>query len=443
MKKLIAILLALVTALSLCACGGQDGNTENTVNVKDVMKNGLQMEDYLTLSIKGCDGYAKLYAELDLERLQEDCKLFLREDALEIANRHLKSETINEYIKKIFAGLDTYDLVEADIYENLSNGDRAEVTVSVPEHLESILSVEIKGAEITYTVRDLEKFQTTDPFATVAIYYLGFASADGRNGYNLSGRAYATVRMPDGTVTKVPGSVDVEEDQVHFRGDTLHVTISEETVQKYRDQYGIDVFTRTEEDVVLEKIDYLPVGDGAREIFEVIDDECLSNVDAATKSIMDDCTESETTVERIGMMFFYDDEGVLTKRNDPMKFYNEIVFIYKITNDTHPNGWYSYMAYNGSVCIYWHLDEDTLEYEKQVAGYFAGHLTEKTMYYQSEKPSKNNRNYPCYFEYEDCKYPGHETLEEVFTSLWANMQGADEYGHLIVTDSLKDYVEEY
>ena len=47
------------------------------------------------------------------------------------------------------------------------------------------------------------------------------------------------------------------------------------------------------------------------------------------------------------------------------------------------------------------------------------------------------------FECNGVEYPGHRDLSDVFVALNANFKGLEEYDHLIVTESLKDYVQEY
>jgi hypothetical protein len=190
-------------------------------------------------------------------------------------------------------------------------------------------------------------------------------------------------------------------------------------------------------------MDYLPTGDKARDIFTYMDETCLDNVDYATKRMMDSVTKTETTVERIGMMFYYDEDGKLFKADD-LKFYNQIVFVYKITNEAHPEGWYSYMAYNGYMGIGYHLNYGTVEMEKCTGDIYGSHMQDDYRYYHSEDERiYKNPSVPMSFEDNGVTYPGHLVMADMFAAMKANMPFLEQYDHLIVTEALADIVGEY
>jgi hypothetical protein len=248
--------------------------------------------------------------------------------------------------------------------------------------------------------------------------------------------------LPDNSYTTLYCRLDYEEDHIFMRGEKIHIELSEEDIQRYTARYGEGIFTRIEADVELEQISYLPVGDDAKMVFEYLDESCLGNVDSAAKSMMDHATKTETTAERVGIMFFYDNEGVLNTDNDD-KFYNQIVFIYKFTSEEHPEAWYSYMAFNGYVAIGWGIDPATIEYTKGVCDLYGNCLTSDFRYYHNEHPKMHGGPYPSTFEHNGVQYPGHLALTDVFSAIMENMYNIDEYDHLIVTDEIKEYVKEY
>lgn len=448
MKKILAMSMAFIIACGLLLTGCDKDNKEHNggVSEQEIAQNGIQMENYLTLYTRGKDGHARLYADIDFIALKKDCAKFLVDDVSDIpkyVSQRYQAETVEEYLEYIFKYVETYDLVESDKYEKLSNGDIVNITVGLPDRLEYILSVPAAEATIQYTIKGLEKFEGIDPFEYTNFSYLELVSVDGTVGYELYPSAKPLIIRPDGTYETIFCDLDLEDGKISMPGDTFHLSLDESDVSRYVKEYGENVFTRTEADVKLERIGYLPTGDNAADVFKYMDEECLDNVDYAAKDLMDEVTKSETSVERIGMMFFYDDEGVLERRDSSYKFYNQIVFIYKVTNGSHPEGWYSYMAYNAYVTISWRLDFGTLEYEKCVGNIYGFSLNDNYLYYRNEHPQIFRGEFPLTFEYEGCEYPGHLDLSDVFTAIKTNLYSVGEYDHLIVTDELKDFVDVY
>lgn len=441
MKKVVATALAaaMICSLFLTGCGSADKSGKS--NLKSIKKHGIQMEDYLTLSVEGQDGYGKLYAELDIDRLREDCSNFLVSSVEEIHMVSPNCYTVEDYLERSL-DVDTYEVVDCDTVMELSNGDKLEVYVDVPDDLDRVLTVEVNASVVEYTVKGLEEFKGVDPFQFACCSYVELATIDGEVGYKLVDALKALVLLPDGDHEYLYCSVDVQEDKIYKRSDSVRVYLSDDVMQRYTERYGDNLFTRTEMELSLETMGYLPTGNQAADVFTYMDEKSLDNAVYATKHFMDDCTDTETTVENIGMMFFYDDDGVLNDSSS-WKWYNQIVFINKVTNDLYPDGWYTYMAYNGYVGVAYQLNKGTIEMEKCIADSIGSHLDDDYRRYYNEYPGMYRGDYPMSFDYNGVQYPGHRDLTDVFTALTANMSVLSEYDHLIVTDSLKGYVQEY
>lgn len=444
MKKILALGLAIVMTcgLFLTGCGGNEG-PNNEVSEQEIAKKGIQVENYLELYTDGYDGYAKLYADLDIARLKEDCSKFLVDETVELPFARPGCEVPADYLDYYFDGKDAYNFVRCENPQNLSNGDKVEVAVQLPYELASLLTVEVEEETIiSYNVKGLEKFEGIDPFKFANFTWRDLVSTGSENGYDL-GYASTLILLPDGTSTQITLGADLEEGKIYTRADKVRVYVKDEMVAQYEERYGEGIFKSTEFELPVDRIGYLPTGDNAKDVFEYMDEKCLDNVDYATKKMADSVTDTDTTVERIGMMFFYDNEGTLEKSDRPYKFYNQLVFVYKITNDVNPDGWYTYMAYNGYVAVGYQLNKGTIELEKCVGDIYGSHLMDDFRYFQNEHPKMSKGEFPSSFEYAEKEYPGHIALADVFKAIEQNMEGYAEYDHLIVTDGLKDYVKGY
>lgn len=438
MRILVAILLLIVTIGTMMTGCGSNPENEKKTDLKKIEKQGILMENYLTISLKGYDGYAKLYADVDLEQLYEDAAQFLIEDVKEVPFTRSKCETVEDYLEDAFRHLDSHELLECETVENLSNGDKVEIYVDLPDGLEYLVAIEASPSVVEYTVKDLEKFEGINPFEFANIFHDGFEVIDGEIGFKLDGGVQMLIQRIDGRPAYIMGTVEVEEGKVYKRTDTVHVSLNPE----YIDEYGKDYFTSTETDMTLEKIKYLPVGDYATDVFTHMGVKCMETVVSATQEMMNTYTNTETIVENIGMMFFYDDKDVLESDGN-YKYWNQIVFINKITNDDCPDGWYTYMAYNSSVGVGYEVEEATFE-ETRCVGHIGGFCMEKDYRrYRNEAMDNYKGEYPTTFECNGAEYPGHCDLSEVFVALRSNIPQLSEYDHLIVTESLKDYVQEY
>lgn len=422
----------------------ENGNKseEKKTDVKAVKKNGIQMENYITISVKGNDGSGKLYTEVDLERLYHDAHKFLIEDVNELPFKRPGCETVEDYLKDSIGYANSHGVVECEKVENLCNGDKLEIYVDLPDGLGHMVTVEASPSVINYTVKGLEKFEGIDPFEFASLSYSDFAVIDGEIGYKLHSGVGMIIRLPDEKNGFIMGTADVQEDKVYKRTDSVRVSVNPEFIQQLTEKYGSDVFACTEMDITLENIDYLPVGDNASDVFTCMGEQCMEKVLFATQEMMNTYTNTATTVENIGMMFFYDDEDVL-ESDDYNKYYNQIVFINKITNTSCPEGWYTYMAYNSAVSVGYEVNKETFE-ENACVGHIGGHCFENDYRrYRNEAMDIYKGTYPTTFDCNGGAYPGHRDLAEVFVALRTNIPQLDEYDHLIVTESLKDYVQEY
>ena len=450
-KKILSVVLVAIMACGLLMTGCGGGNEEvpgdPTMNIQEVEKNGFQMEDYLVIKPQGYDGYATINCYVDVARLKADCSVFLVDAANneELQRTFPECETPTEFLDAIFKKVDGNRLVMMERGKSqFSNGDVVNLQVQAPNWLYAILNVEINDSTVEYKVEGLKEYKGIDPFQYVDLSYRDLAEIDGEIGYIMSKSAGGYVELPNGKKETIVLNVHIEEGKVYKASDTVHLSVDETWIGPREEKYGEGIFVRTEADVKLSDVmGYLPAGDRVRDIFTYMDEICLDNVDYATKKMMDAVTKTETSVERIGMMFYYDEEGKLFKENDK-KFYNQIVFVYKITNEAHPEGWYSYMAYNGYLGVGYELNYGTVALEKCTGDVYGSHMKDDYRYYHNEDERiYKNPSVPMSFKENGVKYPGHLDLADMLAAMKANMPVLEKYDHLIVTEALAELVEEY
>ena len=433
-KKILSVVLAatMVCGLMLTGCGNKnDVQPEPTMNIKDVEKNGIQMEDYLSIRTIGYNDYAELKFDIDFDRLKEDCSKFLVDT------------TSTDSFDEIFDNTYTHMLVKCENTSNLSNGDKVDIAVTIPYEINSLLTVEVHDSKLTYHVKGLEKFDGIDPFEFAAFSYVELVSVGKEVGYKLTPYARSLTILPSGIADYLTLENNIDSNKVYGKNDTVHLSVSADVIARYKDAYGEGVFKCTEIDVKVGDIAaYLPDGDDADEFFNVMDEICVDNVEYSLKKMIKSATEKDVTVEQVGMMLYFDDEGKLVQEGRD-KFYNQLIFIYKVSHED-VGSWYTYMAYNGYMQIGYELNKGTIAMEKCTGDIYGSHMLDDYRYYHNEDERiYSNPAVPTSFEIDGVKYPGHKELADVFAAMKANMPVLEMYDHLIVTEALTEYVSEY
>lgn len=444
MKKVSRIVgvaaIALLVASFLVGCSDE-------VTTKKVPKIdpevGVMLEHYVEVETVGCNSYATLDVTVNTERLKEDVLPYVKKD-YDMKQFDMIFDTFKQ---RIFVNLMTAEGKNIEKTTRLSNGQELIITVNaMGTGLKEALTIDVVDVSIEYTVKGLEDFKGFDEsvFDFYSIFYDELVECDGEIGYMLGKSAELRVKMPNGTVCQIICDVDAGADPVKL-GDTVHLSFSEGEAERYEEVYGKGIFGVTEADIVLKYMSYLPVGDNAEEIFDVIDDSCLANAQEAMEDLANYVTDTESSqAECIGMMLYYEDEGKLIENSSDYKWYNQLVMVYKITNEDNTDGWYSYLAYNGYMSIGYTLDKETLNYVKVTGDIYGSHMSNQYKYYYNEHPMMfEDEPFANTFEKDGVTYPGHEKLADVMEAIRQNMLDGKSYAHLAVTDSLSELISEY
>lgn len=465
MKRVLTAALAAVMVLSLLAGCGEDGTkVKSKKKTERRDPNKVYLSDYLVFEEKGYDGKGQVTVELDWDAVVRDnsqwvdlaeydeseqryCFSYTGEDGM--LHRYVPTgETPEDALMSMITTYFPRPELPQEETASLSNGDEVTVTWNANEenvdYVQNMLGKKLVYQDYKHTLSALTVVEKIDPFVYLSLTYSEMVAQDGVNGYHMGSAAVTTVKLPDGIQVKIPVTVDVTGDEFLTRKDSVHVSIDESDVETYVNYYGTDIFTRLEADISLEDMSYLPVGETAREIFDYVDDTCLENVAYAAKELADGMTDTETEVELLGMLYYYDDEGVLKADDDSRRYYNQLVMVYKITNDQCPQGWYTFMAYNGYVAVGNHFDMETGEFFRVTGNIYGQHLHDDFRYYKNEHPRIwEDQPFAQTFECDGRAYPGHQSLEEMFQALNTNFMDDMGFAHLVVTPELAAYVDEY
>ena len=139
-------------------------------------KDVIQLTDYVSIdSVSGMDGYGHMEYSFDsysvyLKLFGIDVKDEQDAEALFSEENLLKTEKIQAVLEGVS--------VKADKVDNLSNGDKVNITVSFENPTKEKLDFELRGGEISYTVEGLIDSLPFDPFSD-DIISVAFTGASG------------------------------------------------------------------------------------------------------------------------------------------------------------------------------------------------------------------------------------------------------------------------
>jgi hypothetical protein len=372
--------------------------------------------------------------------LKEDCREFLITDNAISSSSSSNNKTVAERFDDVFKKLDSNDFALNNPNDgSLKNGDVLEIVMVAPEQLQSLLTVPLEETVLKYTVKTLKPFAGIDPFELINVDY-----ENGIGTYTLSKTASTIFQSPLGNEAMITGiSVEVEEGKEYRNGDTVYVKLSEESISLYEEKYGENFFTRTEGVIELKYLPELPVEENqARELINSLSEVCLNNANHAAKSLMDYTSKDETSVEHIGSMLYYNNEGNYTQGNN--RNYNQLVLVYKVTTPSNREGWYTYMAYSADMVFAWKLNRGTISLEKTTVDRYSYSLEASFQYYDSDFYCKGGVDgVPTTFDLNGKTFTGHLRIEDVFAAIEKNCLQERSYDHLVVTDSLSAYLTEY
>lgn len=209
-------------------------------------KETISLEDYITVTCDGYDGYGNAYISFDYDSYYSDL----------LSKSSVKTSSSADSIYDLSSYLSTSDYTlfytaysatgyETDNTSNLSNGDVVTITFSYDEDTAKQIGIRYKGESMEYEVTDLSPVVEVDPFADVTVSFTG-----------ISPNVYAEV---------VNNSTDSVISDLYFEmdtyssisvGDTVTVSVyMYEDEDYYAEYYGYK-FTQTSKEFTCESVDY-------------------------------------------------------------------------------------------------------------------------------------------------------------------------------------------
>ena len=431
----------LTSLLILCAlmCTLLTGCSSSTVN----------LNKYVVITDEGYDGYGTISVKFDYEKLIEDYEKKLTDN---IDSSIFGDKTPKLAATYVFEDQKPYEL-SYEASDSLKNGDKIEFTWKTNEEaiemLKGILEVNIKFKNFTHTVKDRKAVIEVDPFNNIDY---GYSSFSGNSTINKVTALYTT---ESGTNLEWQLDFDKSKNGSWSNGDTISLSIKDENaIENAAREHGVK-FTRTAADVKIEALRYFPT-QNPKEIFEYFSEEDKKNVIEAVKDKYKNY-DGKIKVEYVGAMYYYTDPIDFTQSNYDEN--NRFVLVFHITNGIEPDGWYTYMTPSmptvDSVYIKIDKDEDGKIAKKTVWG---GKYLVKTSFptsegsYISERKNTQTQTGPATsFAYNDVNYEGSQTIKDCIetftyyniTNDATTVKNEKTFNHLVVTDSLKEYVKEY
>lgn len=193
-------------------------------------KTTIDLNQYVTISSSGYNGYGTAYVEFDTEAFASDNKnkIELKKEYMEGFEEEMSMlEGLDMNIASIVA--DSLLDGDLDVSSGLSNGDVVTFTWSFDEEeLNEVFDCNFKFSDITYTVEGLEEVGTFDAFEGVEVVFTGMAPY---------GRAELQINSSDEKIRYLSYELSQYEDLDN--GDTVEVSISNFYAESFAEQYGM------------------------------------------------------------------------------------------------------------------------------------------------------------------------------------------------------------
>lgn len=414
--------------------------TATAIDMAAIEKDGIKLEDFVTIVQDGAEGKGTVDVVLDEARL------------MDVAYQFIIDGYTWKDIELVVGGIN----VQMNNNQALSNGDKVKITTfQMPYfssdgkeiYLSDMLSVPVTIMETEYAVNGLPAIEPVDLSKNLVYRPRPLIGGNNEDGWTTL-RVTTYFKLPTGENIELTRDVSKADGSVFEIGDVVTADFSS-TASKYTEAFGEELFQSLKVDIKVDYLPYLPMGDNARDVFDSMDATCLANMESALGSVFyytmgeKAYQAADMTIECIGMMYYYMNNGnKLTGFNG--NNYNQLIAIYKITDAENPDGFYTYLGYNGDMYVHKEFVKATGEINNCVYDVNMSHVFDRTQYYKSEHAGYNSGlESPISFEKNGVTYPGHESLEDLFVAINKNVVKDNVVDHLIVTDSLKDFVSEY
>ncbi len=219
-KKIVVLIMAVVVIIAVLI--------SVLVTINNKKKRTINIEDYLTVSFEGYEGYGTAYVYKDSDGLTEAINQVLEIDVDDDYDDDDYPSWEDIYNSLSTYG-STYELlysidVELDREENLSNGDIVTATITYDKDVADEYGLILTGEQVEFEVKGLEKlveldpfenlevsFEGTSPFVKISLEYTG--KDDFLSAYNFNYENNGDIRSGD-TVT-ITLSMD-KEDAIYY-----------------------------------------------------------------------------------------------------------------------------------------------------------------------------------------------------------------------------------
>lgn len=393
----------------------------------------VDLNDYVTVTDNGYDGYGTVHASIDFNQLIEDHADRLTDKALD--TQYFGDKTPELAAQFVFSTYKPYALAY-NAGENLKNGDKVEFSWNTSdsgiEQLSKILKVKIKYKDFDYTVKDLKALKEVNPFDHVEMEVWGVSGTGSVSPY-----LDVVIKTEDNEL-RWDLTVDTSKNGTLKNGDTVHVELEKiEDPEYYAKNYGF-VLTQTEAELEMKDFAYYAY-EKPEEVFEYLGGQ---GVDNALKAITEwvQVEGEERTIELVGAVYYHNNEGHSFKSGYNKN--NQLLLIYHIDNGIVPGGWYTYLAPNNDVVVgYERLEDGSLK--KSTVMDVEKVLADNYMYYQKELYiSFSKYDHTITFEHDGVTYVGHKTIEDCINAYEANeLKDTRQYDNVIADETLADYIK--
>ena len=422
--KILAAVMSVVALCGLLFTGCSVGTP--TVN----------LNDYVTVTESGYEGYGSVHASIDFDKLLEDYADNLTDKSLD--TQYFGNKTADLAAQFVFDQYDPYTLAY-NAGNELKNGDKVEFSWNTSESgiemLSKILEVKIKYDNFDHKMKDLKPLQEVDIFANVDVDTWGISGQGSVSDYPM-----AVVEL-EGVENPLHFELEVNTDRngILKNGDTIEMVLEGEVdAEYYARNYGI-ILTRTSAEVELNSFAYYAY-EKPEEVFEFLGGKGMENTLAAiTEWVQVD--GEERTVEFAGAIYYYQNEGNEYK-DGGYNTHNQLLLIYHIDNGIVPGGWHTYLAPNNDVVIGYEQKEDGTMVKAAVLD-VQKVMENNYMYYQKELYiSFSSYEHPITFKHNDVTYVGHQTIEDCVKAYEANeLKGRREFNNKVVSEELADIIK--
>lgn len=423
-KLALMIVLLISVTMTFAGCGTP------TVN----------LNDYVTVSEDGYDGYGSIYASVDFDAILSDYAKHLTDKSLD--TQFFGNQTAEVAAEFVFSAYDPYALAY-NAGENVKNGDKIEFTWNTNknaiEQLAQVLEVNFKYDDFKYEVKNLKELRKVDPFTdgNIEMDTWGISGAGSVSPY--SPKIVIALDEEIGEIY-IDLKVDTSKSGSLANGDTVHMVMEDFDTEYYARHYGV-ILTRTEADVELNDFIYYANKD-VGEVFEYLGGTSLDNAKLALEDFLPNNggNNKNNTAELVGALYYYQGEGNELKSH--YNKHNQMVLIYHINDGIVPGGWYTYMAMNNDIVIGYEETENGTRV-KTVLLDTGSEFEKYGMYYQKEYYlSYAKYNHPIAFEYNDTTYVGHRTIEDCIKAYEKNELAKENryYDYVTASEQLMSYV---